>query len=354
MRTVLALLACLAAPSALAQVVPPGGGGGALSDCDPANEVAWPSALDPTWEFCWIAPADSSGLDGSGIELVNVRYRGVPVMGRAGMPIVNVLYDDGAPCGPGCVCGPCYRDWTNEPTAADPSDPNTAPDGLSYAICGREVTCPGMGSACSVTFDDQPDRLAMTAVMSAGWYRYTQQYVFHESGLFEPRMTFSAVEDPCIYNPHVHHAYFRLDLDIAGAAGDAVRLIASGGSRSDQRGRAVRKETVQERDPSIGRAWRVAEGNPTRATFFADVFPEADDEASDAWGGGDAWILRYADEEHVDGSGCEQAIDRFVDGDGVSGADVVLWLAVHSSHDEACCAVTPECVDSGWFVQFSW
>ena len=64
------------------------------------------------WTFYAIRPADSSGTNGSGVELRYVNYRGKRVLYRAHVPILNVRYDNDA-------CGP-YRDWQDEEGISPP------------------------------------------------------------------------------------------------------------------------------------------------------------------------------------------------------------------------------------------
>jgi hypothetical protein len=55
------------------------------------NLISWPIA-NPLWEMCWLRPVDSSGANGSGLELRDIHYRGQLVLKRAHAPIVNVEY----------------------------------------------------------------------------------------------------------------------------------------------------------------------------------------------------------------------------------------------------------------------
>src|SRR5205085_8851097 len=56
------------------------------------------------WRFTCVRPSASSGTNASGIELINVQYRGKLVLKRAHVPILNVQYERNS-------CGP-FRDWT--------------------------------------------------------------------------------------------------------------------------------------------------------------------------------------------------------------------------------------------------
>ena len=71
--------------------------------------MSWPDS-NPVWQFCWLRPVDSSGQNGSGLEISDVYYDGHLVLKRAHVPIVNVLYPNGG-------WGPCYRDWMDQEQA---------------------------------------------------------------------------------------------------------------------------------------------------------------------------------------------------------------------------------------------
>jgi hypothetical protein len=72
-------------------------------------EVIWLSAL--------LLSLLLSGLggQGSGVELVNVYYKGIKALRQAHFPILNVDYKDVNEkyCNTDRYCGPSYRDWQN-------------------------------------------------------------------------------------------------------------------------------------------------------------------------------------------------------------------------------------------------
>src|SRR5262249_35139908 len=70
-----------------------------------AYRINWPDG-NPVWSFYWVPPDESSGTDGSGLELRNVFYKGHLVLYRAHLPILNVKYDPGG-CGGSSLS---YRD----------------------------------------------------------------------------------------------------------------------------------------------------------------------------------------------------------------------------------------------------
>ena len=50
-------------------------------DCSQQHHIDWPAG-HPVWSLCWISPDSSSGIDGSGLELRDVFFKGRRVRGR--------------------------------------------------------------------------------------------------------------------------------------------------------------------------------------------------------------------------------------------------------------------------------
>ena len=169
--------------------------------------MSWPD-VNPVWQFCWLRPANSSGPNGSGLEISNVYYNGHQVLKRGHAPIVNVLYPAGG-------CGGCYRDFMREeegflsnnvvaPGYSEPTSP------CPQTVCELDATggdCPFTGPpdtcADAVCFEGVAaqklaDRLIMTTQTSAGWYRYTMRWTFHLDGRIEPFFGFTAVNNFCL------------------------------------------------------------------------------------------------------------------------------------------------------------
>ncbi len=210
--------------------------------------MSWPD-VNPVWQLCWIRPQDSSGPNGSGLEIRSVYYNGHQVLKRGHVPIVNVLYPEGG-------CGGCYRDWmfseqgylSNNVISAGYAEP-TSP--CPQTVCEIEATmgdcpsltppdtCPGAVCFTGVAAQKLPDRLIMTAQTSAGWYRYTHRWTFHLDGRIEPFFGYTAVNNPCLSLTHIHHAYWRLDFDIDGAPNDLVTEGPDPAAGGRTRGTAV-------------------------------------------------------------------------------------------------------------------
>jgi len=285
------------------------------------------------WKFLVVRPAASSGTNGSGVELRYVDYRGKRVLYRAHVPILNVKYDNDA-------CGP-YRDWQNQEGMIRADGDDVAP---GFRLCSSPATTildtgSDTGDYLGVAIYVQGQEVVLVSEMQAGWYRYVSQWRLHSDGTIRPRFGFSAVRSSCVCNVHHHHAYWRLDFDIGTAANNRVREFNDpplGGSHWHDKNYEIRRP----RDPSRKRKWRVENKSSGEAY---DIIPGPNDglaatSSDQPFPRGDVWILRYRDSEIDDGviatgPPYEAALDAWVNGEPINGADVVVWYGAHFTHD---------------------
>ncbi len=313
--------------------------------------MSWPTG-NPVWEFCWLRPANSSGANGSGLEIRNVYYNGHLVMKRANIPILNVLYDPGG-------CG-CFRDWLDQevvfqadnvvsPGYAEPTVP-------PVTVCDVGGSQGDVGTFTGVAAEKLADRLILTTQTEAGWYRYTMKWRFYLDGRIEPVMGFAAVNSGCIASTHRHHAYWRLDFDI-DTPGNAVVLETKRPAISPNPGPGqapplvLTTEAMRENTDG-DRSWIVYNGTSGRGYT---VIPGAEVELPvDPFSVGDAWFLRYRstelDDSAVGGQACPIRIAAFVNAE-TTASDVVMWYrggAYHAGGDlDDCHLVGPTLVPFG-------
>ena len=325
--------------------------------------MSWPT-VDPVWEFCWLRPQDSSGPNGSGLEIRDVYYNGHMVMKRGHTPIVNVLYPEGG-------CGPCYRDWMFQeqgylannvisPGYAEPDAPCpqtvcefAATEG-DCPFSGPPDTCAGAVCFEGVSAQKLADRLIMTAQTSAGWYRYTMRWTFHLDGRIEPTFGYTAVNNPCPTFPHIHHAYWRLDFDIDGPANDVVTEGPNPGSGGRTGPRYPTVNLPVEAMRRINRpalTWSIADSGTHRGYRLVPGAEAA--LPADSFAVGDVWLLKYKqtsglpaeiDDAGQSGPACAIKFNNFVNGEGLS-SDLVFWYrtgAFHQGGDlDSCHTVGP-------------
>jgi hypothetical protein len=301
-------------------------------DCAPPHLIDWP-ATHPVWSLCWISPESSSGIDGSGLELRDVFYKGRRVLRRAGLPLLNVNYDPGG-------CG-SYRDWQNGLMDFE-ADGAVPPPGSRFAKPSRppRTMCdhPGKddGDFSGVAAETTSDRLVLTTQLQSGPYRYTQRWTFGPDGSIEARIAFTSIVDPCNVKPHNHHAYWRLEFDLGDDARDYAEETARQNSDAAPRWIRIPVEASRRNDPVTGGAWRV---QSVSAQHGYEIVSGPDNGLADAWAVADMWVLKFHPDEIDDGGarqgpyGSAVQLDRYLNGESVDGANLVLWVHAMDRHD---------------------
>jgi hypothetical protein len=292
------------------------------------------------WTFKITRPSSSSGTNGAGIELRNVKYKGKSVLYQASVPILNVEYEDkAAPV----YCGPYYRDWQNS------EYPLHCPPAKDFAPWLRLCKTPAAtivdppftdgGDFTGVAVSIEGQEVVLKSQMRAGWYRYTSEWRFDVDGTLRPRWGFGGVlaGSNCVCHVHHHHVYWRLDFDIVSAGNNLVREfndppIFPGTNYHDKV-----YEIKREKDPAHHRHWEVSN---TRWGETYALIPGPNDGVADDFGVGDMWVLKYHSGEIDDGVGFKSTIeakaniDKFKNGEVVKDQDVVIWYAAHFKHDQ--------------------
>jgi hypothetical protein len=291
--------------------------------------MSWPD-VNPVWQFCWLRAADSSGANGSGLEIRNVYYKGHLVMKRGHVPILNVLYDTGG-------CG-CYRDWAFQEVAFQADNvifPGYAePTVPPLTVCDNHGN--DIGTFTGVAAEKLADRLILTTQFEAGWYRYTMKWRFYLDGRIEPVFEFAAVNSSCIAFTHRHHAYWRLDFDI-DTPSNAVVLESARPAITPNLGPPVVPTVLPTETMRLNtagdRAWSIYNSTTGRGYW---IIPGSEVALpADGFAVGDAWFLKYKPNEIDDtgqpGTSCPINIGGFINGESTS-SDVVMWYRTGVYH----------------------
>jgi hypothetical protein len=292
--------------------------------------ISWPDTGDPLWEMCWLRPADSSGGDGSGLELREIHYRGQLVIKNAHEPILNVQYASG--------CG-CFRDWSWEEVAFQADNvisPGYAePTSPPLGVCETGGAGGDLGTFTGVAAEKNPTELILTTHLEAAWYRYKMSWTFQEDGTILPFFGFAAINAYCVQFTHRHNNYWRFDFDIIGAEDDTVTEINNGVSPLTIPTEDVR--TWVDADT----AWEVTD---SQTGLGYRLRPGVDDLLlpADAFAVADAWVLAYKPGGEIedlnvptDGtthSACRIRVGEFADGENVQDADLVFWYRSSAEH----------------------
>ncbi len=323
------------------------------------NDVnhVWLTIRDPgnyqvLWKMLVVRPAASSGLNGSGLELRYVDYKGKRVLYRAHAPIWNVLYQDRIQE---------YRDWTNQESGFQASGtPFTDAHGNKldhFLLCNSEPQTPFEtgtdGPFTGVAVHKNADQSwTVSTMMAAGWYRYYMAYTFFPDGTVKPRVGFTTNgSNPYAGKTHYHNCYFRFDFDIDGASNDIVETDNVGVHWDPVTHQLKMQHSISpilfEKKANRTTAlpllfhtnYRVRDKQTERGFW---IMPRAVDGTAAAdtynFSKGDIWVTRYKGNEVDDGvpelsKPADAQIDKFLTGESVDGADIVFWYGVHFSHD---------------------
>ncbi len=196
-------------------------------------KVSWPTN-NPIWELCYVAPVNSSAVDGSSLEIRDAYYNGFYVLERAHIPMLFANY----------TTATCYRDWKDTPSNFLQADKVENPARPAITTCDVSSSenqvvgnCPfrdlstsdpsdfvGSSADCvsDVQVEKYSDRFVLTTNHSAAWYKYSSRYTFYLDGRIEPRFGFGNSTGTNSGLTHWHHAYYRINFDIDGPDNDEV------------------------------------------------------------------------------------------------------------------------------------
>lgn len=288
------------------------------------------------WRLVVVRPAESSGTNGSGVELRHVQYQGRSVLHRAHVPILNVEY--GTLIGGGC--GPTYRDWLDEESCFEAVGTDVT---AGIRMCDQEPRTIMRSDSDSGNFHGAAihldgNEVVITSEMSAGWYRYVTEWKLHDDGNITPRFGFSAVRNPCTCNHHVHHAYWRFDWAVDGMDDHRVEEYNKSATLlTPDSWHTLEHEDSRDRDPDLRRQWRIR-NRTTGAGFVLE--PGWEDARADLYGAGDTWFVRHHPDEIDDGqrfttswAQSRARLDLFAVGEALDGHEVVSWYGGHWGHE---------------------
>lgn len=282
------------------------------------------------WNLLVVRPRASAPQNpgvGSGVELREVRYRGRLVLRQAHVPVLNVEYEEGT----------TFRDWVSGETRF--SAVGSDPVGWGWRLCTSsprtilERPDTDAGNFQGVAFHYADGELRIVSELQAGWYRYASDWRLGDDGRIRPRFGFAATANPMTCQVHRHHAYWRFDFDIEGAANDVVEQVDDTGSIIPEPVPIIRETSRRRRHPA--RYWQVRDKSSGRGF---QIHPGPFDGTADAYGVSDLWFLRHHPAELYDGdtdSRNRAMLNRFVNGESINGANVVVWYAGHYYHDQA-------------------
>jgi hypothetical protein len=256
--------------------------------------VQWPPEA-PVWSFQW----QMTDGDTEAISFTDVRYKGQRVLYKASLPMIRVQYD--GPAGP-------YKDALSNGNMQGP-------------VKVYEGTNPAYRF------------LVVESYHTIGNYRLTNRWIFRSDGIILPQLYSAGLQAP--YN-HRHHAYWRFDFDIVGAANNlALEHLPVGTDWGYGPGwLPYSTESVVARSPRSTYAV-LNKGNPLGTTTGYLIAPGPFDGVADGFGRLDAAVLVYHAAEDLRGRLGTSQDDQILTqatGESINGQDLVLWWCAHLDH----------------------
>ena len=300
------------------------------------------------WSVYWRIPEQVGG----GMEVWWADFRGHRVLWKGSQPLAIVPYHTpvpgGTPSGPEFT----YKDGLGPQcggaafTALKSTAPNADLRGLPgwHASVDTEAVDLQVEPASSF----HPASLTIQAKFQCGWYQYVQRWEFDAYGEIHPALGMGGALNPFdMHKAHVHHMYFRIDLDIDGFASDVFEVFRHVSFDDTAGGDKWTVEPAQGKhavDPPSARKFRIRDlvsttgpGKPTRGYEFEVGALAGTDTHSTA----DVWATVYRGDTVQTGEdiGPPDCSDKVLDGyatgplDTVAGSDIVAWVVVRHHHE---------------------
>jgi Copper amine oxidase, enzyme domain len=313
----------------------------AFGDYHPESHAGW-------WVYWRIRQ-----LDGSGLEVWFADFHGRRVLYRGSQPFALVPY---------------HYDVANPPKSP-PGPKHSFKDGINPQCGGvgfraLKHTAPNSIDPMSTSFFDatadtdavvvhkepatgfEPAHLAISAKFQCGWYQYVHRWIFDGDGNIHPQVAMGGALNPhARANAHVHHMYFRIDLDIDGHRSDLFEVFDH--SNFDHPGGDAWEPLKYQKKllaaPATARKWqvrdvisRIAVG---RYRAFQVEVPQV--AGVDTFSTGDLWVTVFRGDEVQQGqdvgADCTDNVLETVYAQGPldtnKGSDIVFWVVVRAHHE---------------------
>jgi hypothetical protein len=296
------------------------------------------NATGAGWSVYWRLPQFSGG----GLEVWFADFLGHRVLWRGSQPFALVPYHGGAPT---------YKDGFDAHCGGAPFTAllHTAPNAwVTNPALFATIDTDAVVVAVQAADDFDPARLVVSAKFQCGWYQYVHSWEFSSDGTITPRVAMGGHLHPGLPRvPHVHHMYFRLDIDIDGRfthdlveVFDHTSFAQPGGDNRTALG--VQSKLLG--DPDTARKWQVrssvAKNSAGEFKSYEIELPRVS--GRDNYGTGDLWVTIYRGDAFQQGEnvgfsctdnelGINYAVGPLQPT--AAGDDIVLWAVARSHHE---------------------
>lgn len=333
----------------------------AAQHCTDAYSIDETLASGARWDMCWTQD------DNHGIRYHHIYY--TPKNGTRRMVLmdaaiaqIHVPYDDN---------GARYHDvsdyglgagYLRSLTASECPGGTLRQYGTKNAVC-TQVQKKGAAYRSSTNVDEA-NVLKVFSISKVGAYVYIPQWLFYDDGRMEPSMLATGalqrlnnsspqhgwlLDGSRIGVSHMHNYFWRLDFDLNGTAtNDVVKEInynSSGGKRTRVM-TTFTSEAARSLSPSKMRSWMISDGSQRNAKNhlmgyeirLSEAGHREVGPANEAFTYNDFYVTRANSCEQIAShnsrinSGCADSLDRFVNGQSLSGQDLITWVGISFYH----------------------
>jgi hypothetical protein len=297
------------------------------------------------WSVSWRI----SKQQGGGLEVWWADFRGRRVLWRGTQPFAIVPYHQ--PVGEPPPPEHTYKDGLNPQCggAAFTALKHTAPNSIApwtSAAYDAAVDTEAVVVTVEPADDFGPATLQIIAKFQCGWYQYVHRWEFDRTGSIHAALGMGGALNPyAMKKAHIHHMYFRLDLDIDGFGTDVFEVFEHN-SFIDPGGDGWKTINTQGKfltDPALARKFRVKDMTSANALgalrSFEIELPQ--NTGRDTHSTGDVWATVYRGDNVQQGddvgADCTDGVLETVYATGpldtVNGSDIVVWLAIRHHHE---------------------
>ena len=330
--------------------------------CSPSNLVDVTLSTGARWQMCW----ETRTLEGIVLHDITYTAPGQPtrmVLAQANLAQVHVPYDDN---------GARFHDLSDYGLGGSNLNdltPGDCPNGTLIRDGSKDVLCQQIQTAGyaykSYANQRQGYALNLFSVSHIGMYNYVSELRFYDNGAIELGVGATGQLQRFGTNPaygwplnsantsygisHMHNYYWRLDFDLNGTPNDdqveEIEFTPNGAQEQFTRGLTpFTTEVARAVSPITFRSWRVKDTVATNADGHAISYHLEADPAHlfhgpsyEPFTQNELYVtVNKACEKFVShnptSGGCGNNVSAFVNGESLSGADLVVWYGLSFHH----------------------
>jgi hypothetical protein len=297
------------------------------------------------WSVYWRI----SQAKGGGLEIWWADFKGRRVMWTGTQPFAIVPYH--RPIVEPPPPEHTYKDGLNPQCGGAPFTAlkDTAPNSLvpwTTSIYNAAVDTEAVLVTTEPAHDFGPATLQLAAKFQCGWYQYVHRWEFDSNGEIHVALGMGGGLNPFARDAaHVHHMYFRVDLDIDGFGTDVFEVFDHS-NFNHPGGDGWQTQNAQGKflsDPATARKFRVRDLTSASAQGetrgFEIELPQI--AGKDQYSTGDVWATVYRGGTVQTGADvgfdCTDKVLESVYAQGplntATGSDIVVWVAIRHHHE---------------------